>query len=348
LSIELANERDRLRMNHVTDGWHELITDRAGPGSQYGFILPDGMRVPDPASRYQPEDGHGRSEVIDPAIWSWNDAGWRGRPWKEAVIYELHVGTYTPKGTFRAVIEKLDHLVSLGVTAIQMKPIADFPGRRNWGYDGVLLYASDSSYGRPEDLKSLVEAAHSRRLMVFLDVVYNHFGPDGTYLPVYVPEFFTDRHKTPWGPAVNFDRPDSRPVRDFVIHNALYWVEQFHMDGLRLDAVHAILGDSHKSILKELAESVRVAAQQRRVHLIVENEEISRVYSSEITPNSRGSTRRKGTMMRTTCFIQQQREKTPATTAITAVIQLSLVGLAEGLAFPGQMMPYRGKPRSEL
>ena len=232
-----------------------------------------GCACPDPASRYQPEDVHGPSEVIDPAAYVWRDAGWSGRPWEEAVVYELHIGAFTPEGTFRAAIGKLDHLVALGVTAIEIMPIGDFPGRRNWGYDGVLPYAPDSAYGRPEDLKALVEAAHARGLMVLLDVVYNHFGPEGAYIHPIAPQTFTDRHKTPWGAAINFDGPDSGPVREFVIHNALYWIEEFHLDGLRLDAVHAILDDSPKHLLEELAERVRAAAPDRHIHLILENEE---------------------------------------------------------------------------
>jgi maltooligosyltrehalose trehalohydrolase len=162
----------------VADGWHELDEPRAGVGSRYHFVLPDGQRVPDPASRFQPEDVHGPSEIVDPQAYRWNDAAWQGLPWHCAVIYELHVGTFTPEGTFEAAIARLDHLVALGVTALQLMPVADFPGRWNWGYDGVLLYAPDSTYGRPEDLKRLIDAAHARGLMVLLDVVYNHFGPD--------------------------------------------------------------------------------------------------------------------------------------------------------------------------
>ena len=189
------------------------------------------------------------------------------------MVYELHVGAFATEGTFRAAIGRLDHLARLGVTALEIMPIADFPGRRNWGYDGVLPYAPDSSYGRPEDFKALIEAAHERGLMVLLDVVYNHFGPDGNYLPTYAPDFFTERHKTPWGAAINYDGKHSKPVREFVIQNALYWIEEFHLDGLRLDAVHAIIDDSPKHVLYELAERVRAEAADRHVHLVLENEE---------------------------------------------------------------------------
>ncbi|WP_418159882.1 malto-oligosyltrehalose trehalohydrolase [Benzoatithermus flavus] len=254
-------------------GWHTLVTDRAGPGSRYRFVLADGeTRVPDPASRFQPEDVHGASEVIDPGAHVWSDAGWRGRPWHETVLYELHVGTFTPEGTFRAAIQKLDHLAGLGVTAIELLPVGDFAGRRNWGYDGVYLYAPDSAYGRPEDLKALVDAAHARGLMVFLDVVYNHFGPEGNYMGTLCP-LYTARHRTPWGAAVNYDGTGSREVRAFVVHNALYWLEEFHIDGLRLDAVHAIVDDSEPHLLEELAERVRAHfPQDRHIHLVLENE----------------------------------------------------------------------------
>jgi malto-oligosyltrehalose trehalohydrolase len=273
LALEGGADEAPLAMAPAGDGWHELVTDRAAPGARYRFELGDGARVPDPASRHQPEDVHGPSEVVDPRAYAWADGGWRGRPWHEAVLYELHVGTFTPEGTFRAAIGRLDHLAGLGVTAIELMPVADFPGRRNWGYDGVLLYAPDSAYGRPEDLKALVDAAHARGLMVFLDVVYNHFGPDGNYFSDYAP-LFTDRHRTPWGAAIDYDGARSGPVREFMVHNALYWLEEFHFDGLRLDAVHAIVDDGPRHLLAELAERVRsrLGPTGRRVHLVLEND----------------------------------------------------------------------------
>ena len=272
ISLELEGESELLPLRRSDDGWHELITPRASGGSRYRFVLPDGMRVPDPASRFQPEDVHGPSEVIDGANYEWHDAGWQGRAWAEAVIYEVHIGTFTPEGTFLAAIDKLQHLVDLGVTAIQLMPIADFPGRRNWGYDGVLPYAPDSAYGRPEDLKALVEAAHIRGLMVLLDVVYNHFGPDGNYMSLYAPQLFTDRHKTPWGNSVNYDSKGSHTVRQFAIHNAFYWLEEFHLDGLRLDAVHQIKDESPEHLLDEIARRIRAKEWGRPIHLILENE----------------------------------------------------------------------------
>ena len=270
LAIEGAPEPLPLIKNDA--GWHELVTANASVGTKYRFVLPDGLQVPDPASRFQPEDVHGPSEVIDPSSYEWKDAEWTGRPWTEAVIYELHLGCFTEQGTFLGAIEKLDHLVRLGVTAIEIMPIADFTGKRNWGYDGVLLYAPDSSYGRPEDLKALVDAAHGRGLSVLLDVVYNHFGPDGNYLSSYAPQSFTKHHKTPWGDAINYDDEGSETVRAFVVHNALYWIEEFHLDGLRLDAVHEIKDDSPKHLLEEIAQHVRALPLSRPIHLVLENE----------------------------------------------------------------------------
>ena len=273
-SVELVldGRAQPLSMERTPDGWHILTTSEASIGSRYTFQLPDGLCVPDPASRFQPEDVHGPSEVIAPGSWFWKDGDWRGRPWEETVLYELHIGAFTPEGTFLAAIGKLDHLTSLGVTAIEIMPVADFAGQRGWGYDGVLLFAPDSSYGRPEDLKALVEAAHARGLSVILDVVYNHFGPDGNYIQQYFPDLLTDHHKTNWGDAVNFDGDSNLATREFVIHNALYWLQEFHMDGLRLDAVHAILDESPRHVLYELADRTRAATTDRPVHLILENE----------------------------------------------------------------------------
>jgi malto-oligosyltrehalose trehalohydrolase len=280
LCLEGCEDEDNLLDLEPRDGgWHELVTERAAHGSLYSYVIGDGPHVPDPASRYQPRDVHGPSQVVDPARHDWRDGGWEGRPWKETVLYELHAGSFTPQGGFCGIIERLDYLKGLGVTAVELMPVADFPGRHNWGYDGVLPYAPDSSYGTPEDFKQLVEAAHARELMVFLDVVYNHFGPDGNYLHLYAPDFFTDRHHTPWGAAINFDGAASRNVRDFFIHNALYWLEEYHLDGLRLDAVHAILDDSSPDILEELAEQVRRGpGADRHVHLVLENDDNQAVY----------------------------------------------------------------------
>jgi maltooligosyltrehalose trehalohydrolase len=272
--VHLALAHASLPMSRLDDGWFELVTSQASAGSFYQFDIDRKLKVPDPASRFQPEDVHGPSEVIDPAAFTWGDENWTGRPWEEAVIYELHVGTFTPEGTFAGVERKLDYLADLGVTAIELMPVSDFPGMRNWGYDGVLPYAPDSSYGKPEDLKRLVQQAHARGLMMLLDVVYNHFGPEGNYLSSYSPEFFTSRHCTPWGDAINFDGSGSRTVRDYFIHNALYWLEEYHFDGLRFDAVHAIVDDSKPDILAELAETIRCKlGAARHIHLVLENEQ---------------------------------------------------------------------------
>jgi maltooligosyltrehalose trehalohydrolase len=273
LCIKDAKRQISLAME-CTAGWFELVTDQAGPGSRYKFQIEGGLEVPDPASRFQPQDVHGPSELIDGASFEWEDENWNGRPWGEAVIYELHVGAFTPEGTFAALQQRLDYLVELGVTAVELMPVSDFPGTRNWGYDGVLPFAPDSQYGRPDDLKRLIQAAHQKGLMMFLDVVYNHFGPEGNYLRAYAPQFFTERHHTPWGDAINFDGPGSRMVRDFFIHNALYWLTEYHFDGLRLDAVHAIVDDSTPDILTELASRVRaVVGPKRHVHLVLENDD---------------------------------------------------------------------------
>jgi len=254
-------------------GWFEIVTENAKPGTPYCFQINGEQRVPDPASRFQPRDVHGPSEIINPTFFDWQDGDWRGRRWEETVLYELHVGAFTPAGTFLSACERLNHLADLGVTAIELMPIADFPGRRNWGYDGVFPFAPDSNYGRPEDLKQFVQNAHRRGIMVLLDVVYNHFGPEGNYLDLYAPQFFTGRHKTPWGKGINFDGPESRIVRDFFINNTLYWLTEYNFDGLRLDAVHAIIDDSTPHILTELAEVIRHTADpERQIHLVLEND----------------------------------------------------------------------------
>lgn len=275
--VEVCLHLDRHQRPHVMadigDGWHEFVTDAAPPGTRYDFRIPGAPPVPDPGSRMQAGDVHGPSVVVDPRTFDWRDDGWRGRPWHEAVIYELHVGTFTPEGTFAAIKNRLAYLRDLGVTAIELMPIADFPGKWNWGYDGVLPFAPDRRYGTPDDLKDLIQAAHAHGLMIFLDVVYNHFGPEGNYLHAYAPPFFTERHHTPWGAAINYDQAGSRIVRDFVIHNALYWLEEYQLDGLRLDAVHAIVDESFPDILTELAQHVRAGVgRARAVHLILEND----------------------------------------------------------------------------
>jgi len=253
-------------------GWFELVTGEARPGTLYRFRIDGKLDVADPASRRNPDDVHGPSEVVDPTSFSWDDAAWRAPAWHEAIVYELHVGTFSEQGTFAGAEQKLDHLAELGVTVIELMPIADFPGTRGWGYDGVLPYAPETAYGTPDELKSLIAAAHRRGIAVMLDVVYNHFGPEGNYLHSYACQFFTERHHTPWGAGINYDGPDSRVVRDFFIHNALYWLEEYHFDGLRFDAVHAIRDDSDVHLMKEIAASVRDGpGKERPVYLVLEN-----------------------------------------------------------------------------
>lgn len=277
-------------MKGAGGGWFEAVVEGAGAGARYRFVIDGEDAVPDPASRFQPDDVHGASEVIDPAGYTWRDEAWAGRPWEEAVIYELHVGAFTPEGTFRGAARRLDHLAELGVTAVELMPVADAPGARGWGYDGVYPFAPESAYGRPEDLKALVEAAHALGLMVLLDVVYNHFGPEGNYLHRYAPSFFTDRFATPWGSAIDFGGPASRPVRDFFIHNACYWIEEFHFDGLRLDAVHAIFDSSAPDILEEIAATVRGrAGGGRPIHLVIENDDNAARYLRGAPGERRGA-----------------------------------------------------------
>ncbi len=244
-----------------------------GPGARYMYRLDSGDPRPDPAARSQPAGVHGVSEVVDPASFVWTDGDWHGIPLEEAVIYELHVGAVTNAGTFDALIERLDDLRDLGVTAIELMPVADFPGERGWGYDGVCLFAPARAYGGPDALRRLVDAAHARGLAVLLDVVYNHLGPDGNYLRQFSRQYFTDRHSTPWGDALNLDGPGSAPVRAFFIANACYWPHEYHIDGLRLDATHALVDTSATHLLAEMADAVHASLPaDRHFLLIAENE----------------------------------------------------------------------------
>lgn len=256
-------------MTRDADGWFELLAVGVSAGSEYSYVLADGTALPDPASRGQKDDVNGPSLVIDPTSYEWRNAEWRGRPWEEAVIYEMHVGTFTEEGTFRAAIEKLPHLVDLGITAVEVMPVAHFGGNRGWGYDGVLLYAPHSAYGAPEDFKAFIDAAHGHGLMVLLDVVYNHFGPEGNYLPLLAPEFFHPDKHTPWGAAIAYEL---QPVRRFFVENALYWLHEFQLDGLRFDAIDQI-GDeeSDQHILLEMAERIRREFPDRHIHLTTED-----------------------------------------------------------------------------
>jgi malto-oligosyltrehalose trehalohydrolase len=269
--VDVLLEGQRHTLASDGQGWFEIDVASAKAGTRYKFRIDDEIDVPDPASAFQPEDVFGPSEVIDHANYTWRAGNWRGRPWHETVLIEAHVGTFTRDGTYRAMIEKLDHLAETGITALELLPLADFAGRRNWGYDGVLWYAPDSTYGGPDDLKHLVDEAHLRGLMVFLDVVYNHFGPEGNYLGHYAPSFFTEA-QTPWGSAIDYRVPQ---VRAFAIENALYWLGEYRFDGLRLDAVHAIADMGDIPMLHDLSRAVgQLAAQSgRHIHLVLENDD---------------------------------------------------------------------------
>ena len=258
-------------MEKVNNGYHEAVVENVRPGELYLYHLGKDFQRPDPASRSQPQGVHGPSQVID-GQFSWSDNGWRGLALEDYVIYELHVGVFTEAGTFDAVIAQLDYLVELGITAVELMPVAQFPGKRNWGYDGAYPFAVQDSYGGPLGLKKLVNACHQRSLAVILDVVYNHLGPEGNYFADFGP-YFTDRYRTPWGLALNFDGAESDEVRNYFIQNALHWLGDFHIDALRLDAVHAILDHAPVTFLEELAEAVHEASSRlgRRKFLIAES-----------------------------------------------------------------------------
>jgi maltooligosyltrehalose trehalohydrolase len=274
VDLHLVGPREQtVSLTPAARGYHELVVEGVGPGARYFFQLDGGPDRPDPASRRQPEGVHGPSEVVDGAF-DWADQGWKGVPLGDYVMYELHVGTFSREGTFEAVIPHLEHLRDLGVTAVEIMPVAQFPGRRNWGYDGVSPFAAQNSYGGAEGLKRLVNACHGAGLAAVLDVVYNHFGPEGNYLREFGP-YFTNRYHTPWGDALNFDGPESDEVRRYFIENAFTWIDEFHFDALRLDAVHAIHDLSAFPFLSELAALVRGRNKtaDRPAYLIAESDQ---------------------------------------------------------------------------
>jgi malto-oligosyltrehalose trehalohydrolase len=351
VELGLDDDRGSTRwhgLSRAEAGWYEATMSEARAGTRYRYRIDGDLVIPDPASRWNPGDVHGASAVVDAASFDWHDGPWRGRPWHEAVVYELHVGTFSPQGTFRGVGERLDHVVSLGATAIELMPLADFPGERNWGYDGVLPFAPDARYGTPDDLKALVQAAHARGLMVLIDVVYNHFGPEGNYLHRIAPPFFTERHRTPWGAGLNFDGADSRPVRDFFIHNALYWLTEFNADGLRLDAVHAIEDDSRPDFLTELADAVHAGpGRERPRHLVLEND---RIDAQRLVRDARGNPRHFTAQWNDDLHHVLHRLLTGETDgyyADYADAPIRRLGrcLAEGFDYQGQHSPYRGRAR---
>ena len=332
-------------MTALDDGWFEAQVAQARAGTRYAFSINGGTAVPDPASRSNPEGVHAASEVIDPRSYDWQHDDWRGRPWEEAVLYELHIGTFTQAGTFDAAAERFAYLADLGVTAIELMPIAAFPGTRNWGYDGVLPFCPARSYGTADELKRMVDAAHGNGLMVLLDVVYNHFGPEGNYLHAYAPQFFNPKHQTPWGAAINFDGPSNRTVRDFFIHNALYWIDEYRFDGLRLDAVHAIADDSRSDIVTELTETVRRhVGGERHVHIVLEND---RNEARRLTRDASGRPVHATAQWNDDIhhalhvLVTGEHDGYYADYAAQPLAQLGRC-LAEGFAYQGEPSPYRG------
>ena len=337
--VSLLIENREIEMRQAHEGWYEA-TEKARPGTLYKYRIDARHEVPDPASRFQPQDAEGPSEVIDPQAFEWGDEGWRGRPWQEAVIYELHVGTFSSQGRFGGVASKIPYLKDLGVTALELMPLSDFAGRRNWGYDGVLPYAPDSAYGRPEELKALVQAAHRAGLMVFLDVVYNHFGPKGNFLGRYAPQFFTERHQTPWGAAIDFT---ADPVRQYFIHNALYWLEEYRFDGLRFDAVHAIADDSPRHILDDIGAAVRARDPDRHVHLVLENDANQARYLGEGRYDAQWNDD-----VHHACHVLATGETDGYYVAYAGAPARHLARcLAEGYAYQGEVSPFSKEPRGE-
>ena len=255
--IVAGHEGEPRPMANAGNGYWELQAPDVRPGDRYSYRLDGARTLPDPASRFQPDGVHGPSEVVDPNEFAWTDAGWTGPSLQHLIIYELHVGTFSPAGTFEGASARLDEVARLGVTAIEIMPVAEFPGARNWGYDGVDLFAPSRAYGTPDDLRALIDTAHALGLAVILDVVYNHLGPEGAYLTAYSPDYFTTRHRSPWGAGVNLDGDGSEHVRAFFIENALHWLTDYHVDGFRLDATHALLDDRPQHFLAELVTRIR-------------------------------------------------------------------------------------------
>ncbi|TWF54957.1 malto-oligosyltrehalose trehalohydrolase [Neorhizobium alkalisoli] len=255
-------------MSHSDDGWFEILATGVTPGAEYAYVLADGMTIPDPASRGQKDGVNGPSLVIDPTSYDWQHPQWKGRPWEETIVYELHIGTFTPEGTFHAAIEKLPYLAELGITMIEVLPLAHFGGNRGWGYDGVLLYAPHAAYGAPEDFKAFVDAAHGHGISVVLDIVLNHFGPEGNYLPLLAPHFFHKERMTPWGAGIAYD---ADAARRYIVECPLYWLEEFNLDGLRFDAIDQIEDISERHILIEIAERIRTEITDRPIHLTTED-----------------------------------------------------------------------------
>jgi maltooligosyltrehalose trehalohydrolase len=350
MKLKLKGQRTLIELDAVGDGWHRVDVEGVGAGTLYKYVLPDGTAIPDPTSRHQPEGIHGFSEVIDPRTFVWTDRDWKGRPWEEAIIYELHVGTFTEEGTFAAAASRLDHLVNLGVTAVQLMPVAEFYGKFNWGYDGAVWFAPSANYGRPEDLKAFIDAAHRRSMMVFLDVVYNHFGPHGNYLPAIAP-IFTKKHESPWGEAINFDGPGAEVVRELVVESALYWTNEFNFDGLRFDAVHTMADDAPTHILEVLSARLRASRPHRHTHLIVENSDNQEVW---LRRNSGAEPVHYTAQWNDDVHHLLHAAATGENTGYYADFdnfeeRSGMLGraLAEGFAYQGEMKPHEGMKRGE-
>src|SRR6478609_8944927 len=275
--LQISNRQkestDPVPLKSEDNGYYSLFVPEANTGDLYWYLLDgDDKRLPDPASRFQPDGPHGPSEVVDPSGYKWNDATWPGVKLPGQVIYEFHLGTFTKEGTWQAAIRELPELKEVGITLLEVMPVADSPGRFNWGYDGVDLYAPAHIYGRPDDMRAFVDRAHQLGIGVILDVVYNHFGPDGNYLKRFAEQYFTAVHKTDWGEAINFYAEGCQPVRDYFIQNATYWIDEFHLDGLRLDATQNIYDESDDHIITALTRAAREKAGQRSIVVVGENE----------------------------------------------------------------------------
>jgi len=347
VALELPNGSQRYPLRAIDDGWFET-TVALGAGTRYFYRIDDELNVPDPAARFAPEGVQGPSEVIDPRAFEWHRSTWEGLPWHQAVLYELHVGTFTNEGTYAAIIPRLRELADVGINTLELLPIATFPGKRGWGYDGVLPFAPHPEYGTPDDLKRFIQAAHDSGIAVVLDVVYNHFGPEGNYLHRYANGFFTDRYQTPWGSAIDFESAAGRNVRQVFIQNALYWLEEYRFDGLRLDAVHAIRDASTPHFVDELAAAIEAGpARERHVHLILENHhnEASRL---QRRPTSRLSKAQWNDDFHHVAHVvlTGERDGYYANYADRSNERLGRV-LAEGFAYQGEPYGESGEPRGE-
>jgi maltooligosyltrehalose trehalohydrolase len=345
-SVELVIEgRPTQALWRADDGMYTLTVPRLTAGTRYQYRLDGDRYRPDPVSRWQPEGVHGPSAVVDPNAFTWTDGEFRGHARSDLVFYELHVGTFTAPGTFEAVIPYLEGLYELGVTAVEIMPVAEFPGSRNWGYDGVHLFAPQSTYGGPRGLRRLVDACHNRGLSVVLDVVYNHLGPEGNYLGEFGP-YFTDRYKTPWGQAVNFDGADGAPVRRHFVENARYWVREFHIDGLRLDAIHSIFDASPVHVLTEVAEAAREEGARfgRPVHIIAESHDNDRNIVLPAAQGGLGLDAVWSDDFHHAVHVQLTGERGGYYADFGDPHQLARA-LAEGFAFQGEVSEYFGRPR---